>query len=248
MPGDIDKLIFESMDKLLNRARLPTLESWVEQAADRFGETPTLLVARAEIALRQGRHLTAQALADRASRSKSISDRVGHRAFLVGGKAAHIGSRENDALDFYVKAETSATSDAERRHARWGQLTAAAALELDSAHDLLTELEASASTTLDPTESVRTADKRVALGLRFGAVHGLAEAKRVSELLPSVPDPFVRNSFRSMFAYALNLAAEYERALEVTTAMVDDPRSSELTLPCPMAFHARRRACGAEAL
>ncbi len=75
---------------------------------------------------------------------------------------------------------------------------------------------------LDPTESIRTADKRLALGLRFGRIGSLSEAKRVAELLPSVSDPFVRCSFRSTFSCALNLAAEYSQALDVARGMVAD--------------------------
>ena len=44
----------------------------------------------------------------------------------------------------------------------------------------------------------------------------------MEELLPSVPDPFVRCSFRCMLSCALNLAAEYDHALRVSTEMNDD--------------------------
>ena len=60
------------------------------------------------------------------------------------------------------------------------------------------------------------------LGIRFGAIRGLPEARNVEELLPSVEDPFVRCSFRGTFSYALNLASEYSHAYQVATAMVED--------------------------
>ena len=75
VPSDIDRLLIESMDELLNSARLSTLETWVGRAVRLVGETPAVLVAQAEIALRRGRHLTAQALADRAVRAEQA--RVG---------------------------------------------------------------------------------------------------------------------------------------------------------------------------
>ena len=218
VPPDIDRLIIDSIDQLLNSARLPTLESWVDRATDRVGESPTVLLANAEVALRHGRHLTAQAMAERVTRGVSGGE-LEFRAHLVGGKAAHVGSREDDALVLYRKAESAGRSNEERRLARWGQLTAAAALELDIAHELMAELAAGTERGLDPTEVVRTADKRLALGLRFGGIRSLAEAKRVAELLASVPDPFVRCSFQSTFSCALNLAAEYEAALKVATTM-----------------------------
>ena len=141
VPSDIDRLLIDTMDELLNSARLPTLETWASRAVRLVGETPAVLVAQAEIALRRGRHLTAQALADRAVRRKRVAREVRYRAFLVGGRAAHIGQREEDALALYERAEAIGSGDYQRRLAMWGRLTAAAALELeDVAIDLLEEL------------------------------------------------------------------------------------------------------------
>jgi LuxR family transcriptional regulator, maltose regulon positive regulatory protein len=217
---EIDRLVAESMGELLDGARLPTLQLWVSHASDRVGETPSVLLAQAEISLRQGRHLAAQALAERASRGPEQS--VAYRALMAGGKAAHVGSGEDDALKLFGSAEEAAIRDEERRQARWGRLAAAIDLELDQSHGLLEELRASAGEGLDATEAVQQANKRLLLGFRFGAVEGLSDAKRVAELLPAVTDPFLRCSFGSMFSCALNLAAEYRQALDVATAMTNE--------------------------
>ena len=219
-PGDVDRLVAESMGELLDGARLPTLQLWVSHASERAGETPSVLLAQAEIALRHGRHLAAQAIAERASRGRERS--AAYRALMVGGKAAHVGSREDDALKLFGSAEKAAVNDDERRQARWGQLAAAIDLELDQSHELLEELQASARDGLDATEAIQQANKRLLLGFRFGAVKGLTDARRVAELLPEVPDPFLRCSFGSMFSCALNLAAEYHQALEVATSMTNE--------------------------
>jgi len=219
---DVDRVMVDSMEDLLHGARLSTLESWVDRAIARVGESAAVLLAQGEVALRQGRHLTSQAIAERVLRNAPTSQKVRFRTYLLGGKAAHVGSREHEALELYAHAERVGGTNMERRLAKWGQLTASAALELEVAHDLLSELEVSTGKGLDPTESIRTADKRLALGLRFGRVGTLPEAKRVAELLPSVSDPFVRCSFRSTFSCALNLAAEYSPALEIARGMVAD--------------------------
>jgi DNA-binding CsgD family transcriptional regulator len=221
-PDDVDRVMVDAMEELLHGARLPTLQSWVDRAIARVGESPAVLLAQGEVALRQGRHLTSQAIAERILRVEPDSQELRFQTYLLGGKAAHVGSREHEALELYADAELAGVTDQERRLAKWGQLTASAALELEVAHDLLSELERSAMKGLDPTESIRTADKRLALGLRFGRVESLFEAKRVAELLPSVSDPFVRCSFRSTFSCALNLAAEYSQALDVARGMVAD--------------------------
>ncbi len=235
-PSDIDRLLVESMDGLLNNARLPTLELWVSRAAALAGETPTVLVAQAEIALRRGRPLIAQSLADRAKRDERATQSILYRASIIGGRAAHIGLREHDALTLYQEAEAMSSSDAERRLARWGTLTAAAALEMDMAHDLLNELQVSPDIGFDPTEAVRTADKRLVLGMRFGSIGSLSHAKSVEELLPAVADPYVRSSFRATFSCALNLAAEYAHALRSAEEMVKDCTEFRVEFALPYAL------------
>jgi DNA-binding NarL/FixJ family response regulator len=69
---------------------------------------------------------------------------------------------------------------------------------------------------------VREADKRIALGLRFGTVSTLQESRRVAQLLPQVRDPVIRCSFRATYSCALNLAAEYETALLVASELHDE--------------------------
>jgi DNA-binding NarL/FixJ family response regulator len=234
-PADIERLLVDSIDELLNGARLSTLESWVERAAARIGETPAVLVARAEVALRQGRHLTAQSLADQIVRSALNNHEVMYRAYLVGAKAAHLGAREHVALTLFHQAELASQTGDERRRAKWGRLTAAAALEMEEAHDLMAELQESAIDGIDPVEEVRAADKRLALGLRFGSIDSLAAAKVASELLPSVPDPFTRTSFRSTFSCALNLAAEYGAAHAVASDMADDATNFRVDFALPYA-------------
>ena len=178
VPSDVDRLLIESMDELLNSARLSTLETWVGRAVRLVGETPAVLVAQAEIALRRGRHLTAQALADRAVRADEVAQNVRYRALLAGGRAAHIGQREEAALSLYSQAEMASSSDAQSRAARWGRLSVAAALELEAvAVNLLEELQVPPTGDFDLTEAVRTADKRLVLGIRFGAVRGLDDAR-----------------------------------------------------------------------
>jgi DNA-binding CsgD family transcriptional regulator/tetratricopeptide (TPR) repeat protein len=219
-PTDVDMFVSESMEELLNRARLPTLEQWVFRAGTRVGETGTLLLAQAEIALRRGRHLAAQALSERVLREDDKS--LMYRAYLAGAKAAHVGGREKAAMAFFLNAERAAPDEDARRGVKWGELTAAIDLELDRSHDLFHDLETTATHELDATESIQTADKRLLIGLRFGSIPNLSEAKRVAELLPSVADPVLRCSFGSTFSCALNLAAEYTHALRVATTMIED--------------------------
>ncbi len=239
-PGVVDRLVSESMDELLDRARLRTLELWVSRAISGGSETTGVLLAQAEIALRQGRHLTAQGLSERVSRNDPKSS--AYRAYLIGAKAAHVGTREKEALALYRQAGESATDEMERRLAKWGQLTATTELELDESHELLRELEQSMSGGLDANELVQAVGKRLLLELRFGAVQSLAEAKKLKELLPSVSDPVLRCSFSSTFSCALNLAADYVHALEVATEMNRDAAEFRVEFAMPYGFLMRAAA------
>jgi DNA-binding NarL/FixJ family response regulator len=230
-PREVDRFVSESMGPLLDRARLPTLELWVSRATSRVGETSTMLLAQAEIALRQGHHLSAEALSRRVI--SQDDETFAYRAYLVGAKAAHVGAREESALALFRRAEAVASDTQERRSAKWGQLTAAIDLELEQSHRLLRKLERSASNSFDATETIQAADKRLLLGLRFGSIQSLPHAKKVVELLPSVTDPVLRCSFGSTFSCALNLASEYERALSVASSMVDDATEFRVDFALP---------------
>ncbi len=216
---EVDRLLSAAMAVLLERARVPTLELWASHLARRTGENATVLLAQAEIALRRGSHLTAQTLAERAIASGDES--VAYRACVIGGRAAQVGSREDDALNLYRRAEEVAERDEERRIAQWGQVTAAIDLELEGAPMLLEELRSSASE-FDATEAVHAASKGLLHGFRFGAVKSLVEAKKVAELVPTVRDPFLRCTFGSTFSCALNLAVDYRRALQTAEDLIWD--------------------------
>jgi DNA-binding CsgD family transcriptional regulator len=239
-PRDVDLFVSESMDELLDRARLATLEQWVLRAGTRVGETGTMLLAQAEIALRHGRHLVAQALTERVLREGDTS--LAYRAYSAGAKAAHVGGRENAAMSLFLNAERTAPDEDARRRVKWGELTAAIDLELDRSHDLFHDLEATATHQLDATESIQVADKRILMGLRWGSVPSLSEAKRVAELLPSVADPVLRCSFGSTFSCALNLASEYKHALRVATAMIEEATEYRVGFALPYGYLMRGAA------
>ena len=121
---------------------------------------------------------------------------------MVAGRAAHSGSREESALEFYRVAESLAGTPRQARDALWGQLAAASTLEMSEAHELADMLEASMSRS-DRYELVRMADRRLGLEMRSGTLDSLAAARLVEELVSDLEDPFVRCSFRSILSHAL---------------------------------------------
>ena len=209
--ADLHALFSEALDSLLNGARLATIQTWIDRAEAKRLSSAAVDVAKAELALRGGRHMSAQAFAEAAMAVAAEGDADWLRAAMVAGRAAHAGSREELALGFYRSAERAATAPSGVRDARWGQLMCASALELDEAHGLLELLESTVGQS-DPYELVRMVDKKLGMDFRSGAIRHLGEARRVSELVSHLADPFVRCSFRCAFAYALNLGAHYAEA------------------------------------
>jgi DNA-binding NarL/FixJ family response regulator len=162
----------------------------------------------------------------------TCSGETEYRALVSAARAAHVGCREDEALDYYRRAEAVAPGSLAEREAKWGQVMCAAALELPEAHTLIRLLESTASRT-EPRELVRMADKQLSLGFRFGFIDHLADARRAVELVPEVEDPVIRCSFRSMYACGLNLSGYYSDALEQGRALLEDARNFRVDLALP---------------
>ena len=238
LESELERLLGDALDELLDAARLATVEMWVTLAEHRDLDAPIFRIARAELSLRQGRHVTAQTLAEGALKDIDPDGNLAYRALRVAGSAAHVDSREEEALVFYRRAEAAATNSKDKRDALWGQVMCASALELEEAHDLLALLIRTSLPT-DPREIVRLADKELSLGFRFGFIRHLDDARRGAELVASVSDPFSRCSFRSMHSCALALTADYERALTVANELVEDATRYRVDLAVPYGLATR---------
>lgn len=217
----LEELIERTLDEMLNSARLATVQNWVNRARRKAIMAPVIGLAQGEIDLRQGLHTKAQTVAMGVLSRTDASSNNRFRALELSARAAHVGSREEDALEFYVQAEQCAPDARSRQRALWGRLMCLSVLELDEAHDLLSDLENSVSPH-ETEQLVRLVDKQLSLGYRFGFLRHLDDARRVAELVPSVGDPFARCSFRSMFSWALILAGYYADARDQSTALLRD--------------------------
>lgn len=227
----LEALVDQALDDLLDTARLSTIETWCALAEDWQLGDPIISVARAEVALRHGRHAEAQMFAEVAATGVSEST---VRALSIAGRAAHLASHEEEALEFYRRAEATASTEAERRDARWGQLRSLIELERPEALLALSDLIATGIAS-DPREVVRAAGHRLHCGLRFGTVE-LAEADRAAQLLKVVSDPLVTTSFESVYSTALALAGRYAEALAVADALLRGARRYRLEFAIPYAL------------
>jgi ATP/maltotriose-dependent transcriptional regulator MalT len=210
-PEELEALLAAAIDDLLGAARLSTVERWCQFALDADLDTPLVYLARAEVLLRQGCHRDAIANAERAARSEG----GGHvyRALSVGGRAAHLASQEELAIDLFKQAEGVAANDNQRQDALWGQLLALIELEKPESDDTLRTLKSTVQEA-DPRDVVRAATFGLSYQLKLGNLD-LDEADFAATLLERVRDPLIRSAFESTYSNALGLAARYQDARRV---------------------------------
>ena len=213
---ELKRLLADALDDLLEAARLSTLERWCDFATTAELDAPILAVARAEVLLRQGRHL--EAIANAAVAAASAGDHE-YRTLSVAGRAAHLASREEEALDFYRRAGDAASDEIERRDARWGELGCLIDLEDQGAADALEQLAQRVSME-QPRELVRSAAYRLYLQMRAGSLE-LDEADTAYAVLPTIADPLVASSFLSAYAGTLALQARYGDAKGVSDELAE---------------------------
>jgi ATP/maltotriose-dependent transcriptional regulator MalT len=235
---ELEALLSVAIDELLDSARLSTLERWCEFAAEAGLDAPIVSVARAEVLLRHGSYIEAMTHAEAAA---EVSGELAFRAHLIAGRAAHLASREDEALQLFRRAEGAATTEVQRRDARWGQVNCLIDLESPEALPALEQLSANVSLA-DPRERIRAAGHRVYLQLRLASID-LKEADTVRCLIPVTHDPIVVSSFLSGYAMSLGLAARYEDALTAGEELMSVAERFRLGFALPYGMLATALAC-----
>jgi LuxR family maltose regulon positive regulatory protein len=230
-PGDLEGVLVDALDELLTTGRLSTLETWHAFATEAGLDTPWFALARAEVALRRGRFTEAQTSAEAtALREPDLA----YRALSIAGRAAHLASREEEALDLYRRAEACALTGVEKRDAIGGQLLSLIDLESSDAAEIFRQLSSTVVRS-NPRDVIRCAGLRLQYQFRFGGLD-LAEADRAYELLEGVRDPLNRAAFECHYACALGLAARYDEALTVAESAIETIRRFRLDFAIPYAL------------
>jgi len=241
--SELEGLLTEALDDLLEPGRLSTVERWIRRAALSGLTRPIFLVGQAEVGLREGHSLASQMVAEKALRQLESTEPLFLRSLMVAGTSAHIGGREDAALNFFARAEGAARCTRDEREAKWGQLMCLAELEDGRASPLLAELGAGAATD-DPRELVRLANRRLGYELRAGRIESVLAAVESLQLVDLVPDSLVRTSFRATLSGALVLTADYALARDVANDLIADAEAHRVDFALPYAFSA---AAGAQA-
>ena len=229
--AELEDLMRRGLDELLDTARLSTLQKWCDLAAKAEADAPIFAIARAETMLRNGRHVEAVAHAEAAAAGEPALE---FRALSLAGRAAHLASREEDALALYQRAEAAASSDAEIRDAKWGQVMCLVELERPEAERTLRDLEAGVRM-VDVRDVVRAAASGLSFQVKLGNLD-LHDADLAATLLQQVTDPLVVSSFQSTYSALLGLVGRYEEALEVVGDFFETIESYRLDFATPYAL------------
>jgi len=236
--AELGPLMRAALDELLDTARLPSIETWYEHAVQFDVDSPVVSVARAEVALRRGRYAEARAFGEVAAAAERFD--LKFRALTVAGRAAHLASREEDALDLYRRAEAAASDDPERRDALWGQLRCLIDLERPGARGALDLLQQGVHLS-EPAEVVRAAAHELSFQHRMGSLN-VANVDVAAELLETIGDPLIESSFQSIYSTALGLSARYDDCLAVATQLLELAQRYRLDFAVPYALCAQSMA------
>ena len=87
------RLLEVSLPRMVDEARLPTLDRWIRVAGAHRVDSPVLDLAEAELALADGEWRRAEALATQATRRLRADSPLRSKAFCIAGTSAHMAYR-----------------------------------------------------------------------------------------------------------------------------------------------------------
>ena len=205
--------LFETaLPEMVQESRLPTLTRWIEAATSLGVVSPVIGVAEAEVALKHADLRRAEAIAMQASLQLPSGHSFRSKALWLAGTSAHLTWRDNDALDYFRRAQEVASSDIDSRQALWGRFLATETLEReDEAQALLDEYCKHSTAAID--DLLRIATGRLRLALLTGEIPQALEAHESLVLLADrSSDPLIQTSFLNAYAGLLSLAGRYDDA------------------------------------
>ena len=229
----IPRVVSRALDSLLVEGRLATLTRWLDYAHEHHVHHPVLDLTEAELAFRLNDHARAEELALQASRGL-LEPSLVVRSLIRAGYAAALASRERISLDYFRKARKLAVSAEAKREALLGEYYAASELGDSSAQGVLDAAYELADSS--PEGRLRVDVMRLTRANRLGGLADVvAEVSSRLHLVERARDPLVSTAFLHALATALNLAGQYEQALDTAHSLLAKAERFGLALPLPHA-------------
>jgi LuxR family maltose regulon positive regulatory protein len=204
----IESLLENALPDLLTSGRLATVTKWLS-IAPRDEKSAVLLLAEAEVALREGLEAHAQIIAERAA-EVSLADDLTAQAHLVAARAAHLRG-DVAATSRNCQLAASLTSVAQTRgSALWIEFLNAFEIQDPSVRNVLERLRRCGDETPAHTLRLFQASAFLALEVDADVRAAIRELELASGLLSHVTDPLGRTAFLNLFSCATIYIANYD--------------------------------------
>jgi ATP/maltotriose-dependent transcriptional regulator MalT len=229
----IGHILREALEELLASGRTATVRRWIDVASQNRSTDPVILLARAEIALREARTIEAQSFAREAA--LHLDGALCAHAHLTAARAAHQSDDVEAAFHHAQLAEELAETAEVRTEALCVAFSKAYERQPDRTGDFLSRLELVQDKR--PEHGIRILCARAFFALSNG--RSTKEALRLGEeaaaVSQNVADPFLRTNALHLRAYLLWAAAHYDRALAAAHDLLAEAEASGLGFVVPYA-------------
>ena len=224
-----DELILSTLTRgladLLDSGRMAVVKQWLTLAEVSQLQHPLLLLAEAEVSLRERADLRALALGKEAGRA--LSGDLSARSYLAAARAAHLRDDSREVPRLCDLAMASAVTPSTRSEALW--IVLASALEHDDADAAAVFRRIQDAEEPGPLQAFRLATAEGLILCQSGDVReALGKLEVATQLMTLVTDPFARTNLLHHLAYSLILGGRYQDALSAADAVIREGRESGL--------------------
>ncbi|MGH2972282.1 MAG: LuxR C-terminal-related transcriptional regulator, partial [Gaiellaceae bacterium] len=240
-----DSLIIEilhgGLAEMLDSGRIASVKQWLALTRERsLLDHPMVLLAEAEVALRERADSKALALGEEAA--QGLTGDLGARALLVAARAAHLRDNPTDVSRLCSLGVARAEGAAARVESLWIAFASALEHAPADAAKILEQLRAERY-----SGSVHRFRLAVGEGTRLAQAGGVTKAiqnlTRARELMTTIRDPFARTNLLHHFAYTLILSARYAEALAIANDALQEGREAGLEFVVDHALIRQAGAC-----
>jgi len=223
----ISRTLGEALPDLLASGRVTTVRQWLNLARSSISTEPTVHLAEAEVALRDGDSLRAQVLGARAGAMFAEGNSCAH-AYIVAARAAHLRDDHMETERYSSLAYAAASSVEHQTDALWLELASVAEHDPGRTSAIFDRLRAQPDGR--PDHALRMLNSRGLLMMNVeGAIPAAAEqCELASALLPQTRDPFLITNCLNIFGHVMVAYARYDRALGITNDLIAEARGSGL--------------------
>jgi ATP/maltotriose-dependent transcriptional regulator MalT len=217
----------QALKDLLASGRIATVRRWVDLAHEHGVSDPMLLLAEAEIALRDRNDPRAQVLGAQAGDSLDDGDAAAG-AYIVAARAAHFSDNLEDVKKYSELAYSSAAALELKATALWIAFSCTSEHAIADAGSILQRLDGLRDDRAEHALRMLCAQSLMLILMGDDARVAQEKCELARELLPHVRDPFLTTNLLNVYGHVLVVVAEYERGLAAADALVAEARSTGL--------------------